>query len=133
MKVVLAFGSRNWGDVGAVERWFNSRHWEGGDIVLHGGCRGADTIIDSIAKRYGIHTLRMDALWRTHGDKAGPARNTMMRSLLGSLALDREIVAVGFWDGESPGTKGMIEGLERLRGNLEEEFEIEVVKPRERV
>lgn len=74
---VLCTGSREWTDEQAVARelhFFNPAS----TVLIHGGCRGLDTIVDVVGKRMGFHVARMDALWNTFGKQAGPRRNHVM-------------------------------------------------------
>ncbi len=51
------------------------------DIVVHGGCRGADMMADAICQELGIHTAQVNALWKHYHHAAGPIRNTFMLTL----------------------------------------------------
>jgi len=50
-------------------------------LVIHGGCAGVDLIADEWARQAGIHTARVDALWKQNGKAAGPMRNRAMLAL----------------------------------------------------
>jgi hypothetical protein len=74
--------------------------YEGLEIVS--GCaKGADTVGESFALGNGIPLKRFPADWDTHGAGAGPIRNRQMGDYADRL--------IAFWDGESRGTKGMID------------------------
>lgn len=55
---------------------------QGIKLIIHGGAKGADTLADQWAKRYGIPVVRMDALWDFHGKQAGSLRNQAMLDML---------------------------------------------------
>lgn len=91
--LVLVFGGREFkGDVSCLEQIIRI------DILIHGGCRGADMLADAWARSRGIHTARVDALWVPYGRNAGFIRNKAMLLL-------KPDVAVGFPGG--PGSASM--------------------------
>jgi hypothetical protein len=53
------------------------------DLVLHGGARGADALVDQAARRLGWRLRVMVAEWSRYGQAAGPIRNA---SMLGAAA-----------------------------------------------
>lgn len=70
-------------------------------IIVSGTCRGADRLGEKWAKERGLRIKRFPADWDGLGRKAGHIRNEEMARYSDAL--------VAFWDGSSPGTKGMIE------------------------
>lgn len=46
-----------------------------GDIVIHGGAKGADTLAERVAIMKGYQTTRLLPNWDRYGDSAGPRRN----------------------------------------------------------
>jgi hypothetical protein len=89
-------------------------------VVLCGGAKGADMLGEAWAERWAAVT-HYPARWNTEGKAAGIKRNERM-------AYDADML-VAFWDGESRGTKHMIEyslkqGLEVhvYRYNSDERF-----------
>ena len=72
-----------------------------GLIILTGCAPGADGVGEEFALGNGIPLERYPADWDKYKKKAGPIRNEQM----GDVA-DRAIV---FWDGESRGSKHMID------------------------
>lgn len=72
-------------------------------VLIHGGARGADTLAGEFASRYGIPQSVFLADWTTFGKRAGPIRNQLM------LDEGKPELVVAFWDGESRGTKHMID------------------------
>jgi hypothetical protein len=105
MKRILMFGDRDWSDkemineitVNLIDKYDND-----GFMVIAGGARGADEICEEVAKSFGIHVARVDALWDHYGRAAGPIRNNYM------LYLEPH-EAHGFHDNiaESKGSKNM--------------------------
>lgn len=69
--------------------------------VVSGAARGADQLGERYASEKGLGVNRMPADWDTHGRRAGYVRNEQMAEVADAL--------VAFWDGESRGTKHMID------------------------
>jgi len=69
--------------------------------VLCGGARGVDELGRVWATNHGIPVKWCPADWDRYGNRAGMVRNREM-------AEDGDVL-VAVWDGESPGTKNMIE------------------------
>lgn len=69
--------------------------------VVSGQARGVDRIGESWAKARGIHVVEFPAHWDRFGKSAGMVRNAEMAWYGTHLA--------AFWDGVSPGTKGMVD------------------------
>jgi hypothetical protein len=115
-KVVLVCGSRHWRDRDAIQRWLER---EKPGLVVHGGhWDGADAICAGLCGGLHIHHAPVRAYWKVHGKAAGPMRNEAMSLLAPALTK-----AVAFWDGETTGTKGMIDLLRK------EGVPVEVVSP----
>jgi YspA, cpYpsA-related SLOG family len=76
------------------------------DVVVSGGASG----VDSLGERYAIETnlplAIFQADWQTHGRAAGPIRNRKMAENADAL--------IAVWDGQSRGTKNMIETATKL-------------------
>lgn len=84
LKVVLICGSRDWTDyeliyraIGRIVSYYGTLRL----LFIVGGCRGADQLTERAAKAKGVHVARIDALWRSYPQSAGPMRNSMMISL----------------------------------------------------
>jgi len=75
------------------------------DAVISGGARGVDTCGEDWARYHGIEVVRHVPEWKVYGKSAGHRRNAAM-------AADCTAALV-WWDGESPGTAGMIAMLTR--------------------
>ena len=70
-------------------------------VVVSGTARGADTLGERYARERGFQLRRFPADWDKDGKKAGMLRNYRMA--------DNADALIAFWDGESHGTKHMIE------------------------
>lgn len=70
-------------------------------VVICGQARGADTLGEQYAKEKGFTIDYYPAQWKPYGKRAGYLRNEQMAQVADAL--------VAFWDGESRGTKSMIE------------------------
>lgn len=69
--------------------------------VVSGGCRGVDRMGEQFAEAAGVPVKRFPADWEAHGKAAGPLRNQEMADYADAL--------IAIWDGESRGTKDMID------------------------
>ena len=74
------------------------------EVIIHGGCRGADILAGQAAKELNIPVQEYLADWNTHGKSAGPKRNQKM------LDEGKPTFVFAFHDDidESKGTKDMI-------------------------
>ncbi len=98
---VLVCGSRYWTDKLLIETELLT--YQTPITVIHGGCRGADSIAGSIAHELGFQVLTVPAKWEKYGFAAGPIRNREM------LLLSPDIVIAFHEDLESSkGTKHMV-------------------------
>lgn len=70
-------------------------------VFVSGGCKGADMLGERYARENGMGIERYPADWDTYGKAAGPIRNRQMAQVADYV--------ICFWDGESRGTKTMIE------------------------
>lgn len=68
--------------------------------------RGPDRMIIDYAEEHQLPCFKFPADWETHGKAAGHIRNGVMRKHLTHLLV--------FWDGESKGTKEMIDNTLKL-------------------
>ena len=106
MKVIIA-GSRNlgsWSQVTAaiVTSGFEQEMSE----IVSGGARGVDRMGEHFASLYKIPLKVFPADWNKNGKAAGPIRNAEMAKYADAL--------IAVWDGESRGTKNMIDEMEKL-------------------
>lgn len=73
---------------------------------VSGTARGADTYGEQFAQKMGYPIKRFPADWNTYGKKAGYVRNNEMAQY--SITDESHGVLFAFWDGQSKGTKHMI-------------------------
>lgn len=107
MTRVLICGSRNWTNPNAVYDKLRGR--PDVDVVIEGCASGADRYAESAAFRLERKVEHYPADWTTYGKRAGYVRNRKM------LAEGWPDEVWAFWDGESRGTKNMVE-LARAAG-----------------
>jgi hypothetical protein len=82
------------------------------DIVLSGNAPGADRLGEEYAREMGLEYKIIPSEWDKHGLKA-----TMMRN---EVLLKSADFIICFWDGESKGTKHMLDIAKRNRKLLAE-------------
>lgn len=70
-------------------------------IVVSGAAKGADKLGEQYAREKGYAIDSRPADWNTHGKSAGFIRNAQMANSADAL--------IAFWDGQSHGTKHMID------------------------
>jgi hypothetical protein len=101
MKVIIA-GCRTFEDYDFLADKLNfifSNHFP--DIVVCGMAKGADSLGERWAKEMGVQVDYFPANWEKYGKSAGYRRNAEMA--------DNATHLVAFWDGQSKGTKHMID------------------------
>lgn len=69
--------------------------------IVSGKAKGADALGEKYADEKGYAKLFYPADWDKYGKSAGPKRNYQMAEVADFL--------IAFWDGESRGTKSMID------------------------
>lgn len=75
--------------------------------IVSGCARGADKMGEGFALKHHIPFVQFPADWDTYGKRAGYKRNEQMARY---AVEDSELgVLIAFWDGESRGTKHMID------------------------
>ena len=79
--------------------------------IISGGARGADNLGEQLASSYGLKLTIFPAQWDTYGKAAGMIRNKEMADYAAKDS-DKAIL-FAFWDGQSRGTKGMIDIAKR--------------------
>lgn len=111
MRLIIA-GGRYFNDYGLLKEkvdYFLSN--ESGHIEIVSGCaRGADSLGERYAKEKGIPVKQFPAKWGQYGKRAGYLRNEEM-ALYATHC-------ICFWDGESKGTKHMIDISKKQNLNL---------------
>lgn len=103
MKVILA-GSRGITDFGILDQVVAHSKYFVSEVVS-GGARGVDQLGEQWAKIYN-HPVRQFLPDWSLGKGAGHIRNKQMAEYADAL--------VAIWDGESRGTKNMIETMQKL-------------------
>lgn len=73
---VLVTGSRDWSEVAPIAALVDSLPLDA--VVMHGNQRGADLIVDGLARARGLEVVPFDADWDRFGRSAGPRRNRRM-------------------------------------------------------
>lgn len=99
MKVIIA-GGRDFYDYKAMCKCLDGIDWFCEELVS-GAARGADSLGEQWAMDNKVPIARFPADWNTYGKRAGYLRNEQMADYADAL--------VAFWDGESKGTKHMID------------------------
>lgn len=107
-RIIIA-GSRNFSDYPKLVEVCDSlfENVNGQIEIVSGSARGADRLGELYARERGYRLRRFPADWDELGKKAGYVRNMVM----GGYA----DMAVIFWDGESRGTKSMIDIMYKLK------------------
>lgn len=101
-KIIVA-GSRNFKDWNLLKQKcdYYLQNIEEPIEIVSGTAFGADKMGETYAAYRKYSVKRFPALWNTHGKSAGFIRNKTMAEYADHL--------IAFWDGESHGTKNMIE------------------------
>lgn len=109
MKVIVA-GGRDFTDAALMHsemvKLCKAGHVESDATLVCGMARGADITAFHLWGDYQNPVMQMPADWDTYGKRAGYLRNREMAEVADVL--------VAFWDGQSRGTKHMIETMQRL-------------------
>ncbi len=103
MRTIIA-GSRTATRLSQLYQALEDAPW-GVSVVLSGKARGADALGERWAKRFRIPVEEYPADWNKFGNGAGYIRNAEMA--------DNAEALIALWDGESKGTKHMIDLAER--------------------
>lgn len=110
MKIIIA-GGRDFKNYNLLERKMNAilaRRLKNLETItiVSGGARGADYFGERYAGDYNFLIEHFKANWDAYGKSAGYRRNTTMAAHSDAL--------VAFWDGQSKGTKHMIDIMRKL-------------------
>ena len=79
--------------------------------IISGGARGADTLGERFANEMGLEISRFIPDWDGLGKRAGYVRNAEMAKF--AVEDDNDGMLIAFWDGQSRGTKHMIDLAKR--------------------
>ncbi len=102
---LLVCGDRNWSNRQFIMDVIQRIEWGSPALtVIHGGCRGADTLAESICDEMDLFSEVYQADWKKHGKAAGPIRNQQM------LTDGKPDVVIAFHPSieTSKGTGGMV-------------------------
>ena len=103
MKIIIA-GSRSVTDYKTVEKFITITHSAVVlDEIVSGCALGVDKFGEQYAKQGGIPVAKFPANWGEHGKSAGFIRNKQMADYADAL--------IAIWNGESRGTKHMIDTM----------------------
>ena len=73
--------------------------------IVSGGAKGVDSLGEQYASEKGFEVKKFIPNWKEYGRAAGVVRNAEMA--------DYSDMLIAFWDGESRGTKNMIENAKK--------------------
>jgi len=104
MKTIVA-GGRDFTDFNFLSTILDKKANSITEIVC-GGAKGADAMGKKWAELRNVPVKMFPADWKRYGRGAGPKRNTEMANYAEQL--------IAFWDGESKGTKHMINQAKKL-------------------
>ncbi len=109
MTRVIVCGSRGWSDRATIADRLaaivlNPAH-DFPFVIVHGNARGADRLAAELATQAGFDVEPHPAAWEGLGKRAGYVRNEQMAALGADLC-------IAFWDGQSRGTRDMIDRAE---------------------
>jgi hypothetical protein len=105
MKTIIA-GSRHITSPAVLEEAIARARWPITEVVS-GGARGVDRLGEQWASANNLPCKIFPAQWSTYGKSAGPIRNAEMARYADAL--------IALWDGESRGTKNMIDLAKKHR------------------
>ena len=112
----LVCGSRDYAKLEYVDAFIDSL--QDNDEVIVGDARGVDRrVLDYLVANLDIQVRCFPADWKIHGNRGGLVRNLEMLDCMPHLI-------VVFWDGESRGSKFMIDTALKRHLNLRVIFDI---------
>ena len=101
---VIVAGGRDFNDYNLLcdrcDKLLSQKQLTHNIVIVSGTCRGADTLGEQYAHERGYNDERFPADWKNLGKVAGVIRNNQMA--------DNADALIAFWDGQSRGTKNMI-------------------------
>jgi hypothetical protein len=107
---VIVAGGRDFFDYNLLKSKLDVLFSEKTVIVVSGMAKGADSLGERYAHENKLLVSYFPALWNQHGTRAGFIRNEEMAKYADAC--------VCFWDGESSGTKDMIQLAEQYNLKL---------------
>ena len=105
LRKIIVVGSRSFNDYTRMKEVLSEIVGANCEIKS-GGARGADALAKKYALEHNIPYREFPANWDALGRGAGIIRNKQMS--------DYGDMLVSFWDGESKGSKNMIENMKKL-------------------
>ena len=111
---IIVTGSREWKHPNAARQAIADRLFDVPveSVIVHGAARGADRFAHQEAEKLGLLVEPHPADW-SKGKSAGLQRNEEMAKLGADLC-------IAFWNGQSTGTRHMIEMAEKYGIETEE-------------
>ena len=110
LKVIIA-GGRDFNDYDSLKSFCDHLLQNKDDVeVVCGLARGADQLGKDYAEKMGYPVARFPAQWDEFGKSAGYIRNEQMAKYADAVII--------FWDGNSKGTKHMIDLAKKHELNL---------------
>ena len=107
-RVIIA-GTRDFSDYQLLrdkcDAILSAKRQDSNIVVISGTARGADRLGERYARERGYEIRQFPADWLNDEKKAGPIRNAKMA--------DNADALIAFWDGQSRGTKNMIDTAKR--------------------
>ena len=82
--------------------------------IVSGCARGVDSVAAEIARELGYAVKEFPADWEAYGKAAGHIRNKQMADYVAEDDFNYHGRLVAFWDGESAGTKNMIDTATKM-------------------
>ena len=115
LRVIIA-GSRGFNDYkllkkSAIEIITKKTMLSDSTRIISGGARGADTLGERFANEMGLEISRFIPDWDGLGKRAGYVRNAEMAKF--AVEDNNDGMLIAFWDGQSKGTKHMIDLAKR--------------------
>ena len=74
---ILVCGTREWSNFDKIKTILKN-YTPDSTLIIHGGCKGADSIAGYLANQLGFEVLIYKADWAKYGKAAGPKRNQQM-------------------------------------------------------
>lgn len=113
LRIIVA-GSRTFDNYAMVSNCLNKfikEHPNNRITIVSGAARGADQLGEQYAREKCILLKRFPANWEQFGKRAGYIRNIQMLDYVDVSTCDAYVFA--FWDGQSKGTKQMIDSAKK--------------------
>lgn len=105
MKVIVA-GGRDFTDYSLLCERLDFYFKNIKPVIVCGEAKGADSLGRKYAEEKGFNILSYPADWNKYGKSAGFRRNEEMSKVADALVV--------FWDGNSKGTKHMLDTMQKL-------------------